>query len=124
MANNVAQCFSWPNFTGFQGGAEDLMLTWVLDTSVFGSTIDCYLGMVLLIGGAPCTWRLRMGGTYGLTDGTVLVSDVVSEVNPNTDVVGSNVSFANPGGVALMKLTGEGVGSSYSFQYLSAFFKG
>ncbi|MGF2075288.1 hypothetical protein, partial [Enterococcus casseliflavus] len=71
----------------------------------------------------PCDWRLRIGGTFGNPDGTEICTGTVSDANSNLDVVTGSGSFANPGGVILVKLTGEGMGSSYSFQYATITFR-
>jgi hypothetical protein len=56
------------------------------------------------LGGATGTWKLRLGGTDGGVDGTVLATITVTSSSYAT--VSTSASFSNPNGNQVLKLTG------------------
>ena len=55
-------------------------------------------------GGAYGTWRVRLGGSDGSVDGTVLATLAITSSSLGN--VSASASFANPNGMQVVKLTG------------------
>lgn len=58
----------------------------------------------LALGGATGTWKVRIGGTDGGVDGTVVAT--LSVTSGSLANVTASPSFTNPGGTQIVKLTG------------------
>lgn len=56
------------------------------------------------LGGATGTWRVRLGGTDGVVDGTILTS--LSVTSSSFGTVSATATLTNPGGSQIVKLSG------------------
>jgi hypothetical protein len=99
-----------PNLDGLfatDSGNEDLLKQGVVSFSALsGATVALeFVALVRALDGASGTFRVRLGGTDGVVDGTVVAT--ISTSSGTYTRVSASVVIARPSGVYTVKLTGQ-----------------
>jgi hypothetical protein len=91
-------------------GTEELLVQVAQDASVFevGATLNTLLVAAVKSSSGTATFRLRIGGTEGLADGTVVATITTSSAS-FVSARGTG-THANPGGLVLLKVTAQSSG--------------
>jgi hypothetical protein len=110
VAEASAAGSSGPDLDGLyatDSGSEDLLKEALADFSSLAtaSLSLTFSALVQSLSGATGTFRLRLGGTDGLADGTLLAT--VSSASASYIVVRTTATLTNPGGQQVLKLTGQ-----------------
>ena len=94
----------WENDGFDDSGTEQLAYERLVNFTPLAGTLTAELVAYVSSAGGAALFKLRLGGTKGLPDGTVLASFSTASGSP-VALNGASSPFANPGGLQLVKVT-------------------
>ena len=87
-------------------GAEAIVVERVFDFGILGSPLTVAFSGSFATASGTATFRMRIGGTYGAADGTVVASLTTTATSPTK--LGTSGTYANPTGLQFVKITVQG----------------
>ncbi|HSS39714.1 MAG TPA: hypothetical protein VLT58_13185 [Polyangia bacterium] len=107
--------FADSKLVGDNSGAEVVLFQWDgADFGALGGSLTAELGASVFSAAGTATFKLRIGGSDGVADGTVICSftQAVAAFQEKT----ATATFTNPTGVLFVKLTGQSSGAAVDAQ--------
>jgi hypothetical protein len=101
VAPNLAGLYA-VDTTGEQFFTQDLADLTALTSSPM--TVK-FSARIMSVGGATGTFRVRLGGTERGVDGTIIAS--LTTISPTYETKSVTATVTNPGGISIIKLTGQ-----------------
>lgn len=109
----IKSIYSFDDHYRTESLSEELLETLSIDLGTYSdATLEVELSAIMKATGVTGTFRVRVGGTIGVPDGTLAAQLTTSSVSYEQDKAA--LAIANPATLTLLKLTGlvSGVGSA------------